>query len=891
MEHEFDRPAEVEELEQKKTDSVEEEKTTASEKKAESQRAAEIGYGWGPDLLPLPPAPLPKDIQADKEREALKQEFSGRRSSKRPKQKTQQGGQERAADDSGAQRLQPAPLPGELKSPLDPAEEARMNELIYALFAQKDSSAPAESAPAEKEDAQPKQEEAPAATKAEPPEETAREEADAAPKAEKSRKKKRAEENQPEKKKKQRPKVQWAEEEEDDHLLRRLRQQWNEVEASSGSEGQSGKQKVQVIWDHLMDQADEYAQTMYEEEQQESAEKQPHWADQYRNVQIFDQEASPGQKEQKAEQYEDPWGEEEEDWDDDDRPLPQKKHKRRRWFRLHEEPNEEEPDFEYTPGEVANFYRKRLGKLRMRAVVTGIFAFLLCYTALAQQYGWPFPFAGQGGLTYFIGASLLFLCLAALFGFEVIRDGIKGLFTAKADIELLVAVSVIASALDAFTMLAFKFRTATMPFCAVSGVSLFFAMWSRYSKIKSKRMAYRVASLSSPSLVTRNTEKWENGKCFTKHLGSVRGFVTQVESADGIERLYRPLAPLLFLAALLFGLLVAVGKSEPKLFIWSVSAMAAASASFSACFGYSMPYARLTRRLMGRGAALAGWPGVSSIGGQNGIALSDRDLFPTGMVEVTEMNVVGSHTEDTVITCTASVLMESGCGLDKTFHELLRRRGMIFRRPEGLSQYEAGGFSGAVQGRSVLVGSKALMQEFGIPINQQELPQYAVFCAIDGHLAGIFTLKYRISRGVKRGLSQLLRNRLSPVIATRDFYVTPQMLSRRAKVKAADFSYPGMEERMALSDPKQDYELPIVAVLVREGLTPFAEAIVGGRRLRRAVRAGAVIAAINSVLGLLFAFYLTYVHAFASITVLNLLIFMAMWLVPAMLVARGANRY
>ena len=49
MEHEFDRPAEVEELEQKKTDSVEEEKTTASEKKAESQRAAEIGYGWGPD--------------------------------------------------------------------------------------------------------------------------------------------------------------------------------------------------------------------------------------------------------------------------------------------------------------------------------------------------------------------------------------------------------------------------------------------------------------------------------------------------------------------------------------------------------------------------------------------------------------------------------------------------------------------------------------------------------------------------------------------------------------------------------------------------------------------------------------------------------------------------
>ena len=895
MEHEFDHPAEPEE---KETDHpAEEQADTAFAETQEEQPAAELGHGWGPDLLPLPPAPLPEEIQASKERAELEHEFSGRRGLKRQKQKEQTGegmssGQEKKgeAEETGEAepKLKPTPLPGELASPLDPEEEARMNELIQALFS---------ASAAAKNKGKTEKQQAPASSKEE--EEPALEEKEDAPvssspvKKEKSRQKSHPKASSPkkEKKEKKRSKVQWADEdeEEEEPLFHRLRQQWNEVESSGGPEGQTGKQKVQALWDHLMDQADEYAQNMYEEEQEE---EKPHWADQYIKPSLYDQEGTPLENRSDSQKEEEDWTEEEPDWEEDDRPLPkEKKRRRRRFFRLHEEPTEEELDFEYTPGEVANFYRKRIGRLHFRGVIVGIFALLLCYTAAAQAWGWPFPFAAQGGLNYYVGASLLFLCLASLFGMDVIRDGLKGLFTLKADIELLVAASVIASLLDAITMLAFQMRTETMPFCAVSGVSLFFAMWSRYSKVRTKRMAYRVASLSNPDLITRSTDGWEKGKCFTKHLGSTRGFVTQVESADGVERLYRRLAPLLLLASLLFGLVVAVGKSNPNLFLWSFSAMTAASASFCACFAYSMPYAKITRRLTSIGAALGGWPGVSAAGGQGGVSLGDRELFPAGTVEITDLSVFNSHTEDMVITCAASVVMESGCGLDKAFHELLRRRGMIFRRPEELSQHPSGGFSAVVQGKSVLVGSRGFMQESGIPVQQKELPPYSVFCAIDGRLAGIFALQYRISSGVRRGLLQLLRSRLSLVVTSRDFYVTPQMISRRAKIRESEFSYPDMEERLVLSDPKQDYELPIVAVLVRDGLTPFAEAIVGGRRLRRAVRSGSIVAAINSVLGVLLAFYLTYVQAFSSITVLNLLVFMVGWLVPAVLVARGVNRY
>ena len=319
--------------------------------------------------------------------------------------------------------------------------------------------------------------------------------------------------------------------------------------------------------------------------------------------------------------------------------------------------------------------------------------------------------------------------------------------------------------------------------------------------------------------------------------------------------------------------------------------MSAAAASFSSYFAYSMPYAKLTRRLMNCGAAIGGWPGISAVGGRKGIALGDRELFPWGTVEISGLNVFGNHNEDTVIAYTASIMKDSGCGLDKIFHELLRRRGMIFRQVEDLKQYESGGFSAVIRGQSVLIGSAGFMREAKVRVAPGQNVKYAVFCAIGGELAGIFALKYRVGTGVKSGLFKLLRSHLYPVVATRDFNITPAMLSQRLKIKEEILAYPPLEERMALSDLKQDYELPMIGVLMRDGMMPFAETVVGVRRLRKAVVSGGFFAILNSVIGVLMAFYLTYVKAFDAISALHLLIFMLVWLVPALLIARGVNRY
>ena len=65
----------------------------------------------------------------------------------------------------------------------------------------------------------------------------------------------------------------------------------------------------------------------------------------------------------------------------------------------------------------------------------------------------------------------------------------------------------------------------------------------------------------------------------------------------------------------------------------------------------------------------------------------------------------------------------------------------------------------------------------------------------------------------------------------RDPNITPALLKRKF-YKKIKVEYPQLTDRVALSEAEEDRGLPR-ALLLREGLLPYAEAVVGSRRLRR----------------------------------------------------------
>lgn len=564
-------------------------------------------------------------------------------------------------------------------------------------------------------------------------------------------------------------------------------------------------------------------------------------------------------------------------------PAPRRERKPRK-------PPELPPDL--PPSELYRIYHKSLGSLRLRWLLVCLLSLGQLYLLLWQPLGLPVPshLSVSFPLQIYIAGGLFLLC--ALLGIDVWGTGLIRLFRGKAGMDSLLAFSVLFTAADTAALM-FQLlpgREGQLPYCGVVCLAIAFALRGTYLKRLGLRTACKVAAAAQePYVVTLDSSRWNNKASFTKHAGTTNGFGSQIQGDDGAQRFFRLICPVLLIACGSLSLLASVGQGRPEYLLWCLSATFTAAASFGGLLVYSKPFYSLSKRLARSGAVLAGWDGVEKVG--KSILLNDTDLFPPGTITVNGIKVFGDFPLEKVTAICASLIRDSGSGLDKIFRDLLRAQGGNYRNTSDLTCYEAGGMSAIIRDQQVLVGTAAFMSLMEIRLPQGLNVKNAVFCAIDGELAGIFALNYHLHGSISPALSALIQNKIFPVLVTRDFNIIPSMLRQRFKLPVERMEYPGMERRMELSDPELEHNSILTAVLCREGLAPLSEAVVGGQRLRKAVRLSCVLTGIGSTLGVFLSYYLTLNLAFSSLSPLSLLVFLLMWLVPTYLISGWVNKY
>ncbi|MFQ8758856.1 MAG: hypothetical protein ACLSAF_04795 [Intestinimonas sp.] len=143
-----------------------------------------------------------------------------------------------------------------------------------------------------------------------------------------------------------------------------------------------------------------------------------------------------------------------------------------------------------------------------------------------------------------------------------------------------------------------------------------------------------------------------------------------------------------------------------------------------------------------------------------------------------------------VVAVCATLIRESGSGLDKIFHDLLRAQGAVYRRCSGFQRHEGGGLSADIRGEHILVGSASFMALMEVSLPQGLNVRNAVFCAIDGELAGIFALNYVLHGTISPAISALVGADVSPVLCTRDFNLIPAMLRQKFKLPVEKMDFP-----------------------------------------------------------------------------------------------------
>ena len=515
---------------------------------------------------------------------------------------------------------------------------------------------------------------------------------------------------------------------------------------------------------------------------------------------------------------------------------------------------------------------------------------VLLYLTIAADGTLPLPQFFQVETKVTAAILLWGMGVACLLGLDVLWLGITAPKRGRLGAHTLTVCSVAATLLDNIWYCLVG-RDGLLPFSALASCSILACLWGLYDRKKGLAKACETASLSaSPYRVTLDSDKWEGRSAFAKESGTAEQFGAQIQSPDGAQRIQQVVVPLVFVAAVLFALIASAGRLHPERIFWCLSVALTAGAPLAGMLAYSQPFLRLTKRLSGT-VALAGWDGVLSMEGDANILLKDDDLFPVGSVKSQGIKTFNGTPLERVTGCTASMIQASGSGLTKLFSDLVHIQGGFFRRVDSMHYHEAGGLVATIRGEQVMIGTAGFMTVMHIPLQQGEYVKEAIFCAINGQLQAIFSLKYEQPRRIRGALQSLIRAGVKPVLVTRDFNITPAMLHRRFQLPTNKMEYPEIKRRYELSDPGQEHNPVLGALVRRDGLGPFTEAIIGARRLRMVVRLNNILTILASVVGLVLAFYLTFIGAFLSLSSLNMLLFLLLWLVPNLLISVTVDKF
>ncbi len=553
--------------------------------------------------------------------------------------------------------------------------------------------------------------------------------------------------------------------------------------------------------------------------------------------------------------------------------------------RLEEEQKRQLP--EISPDKAARFYADQAMSIRLRC----LFSTALCVVLVWLSLGWP-----AMGL---LGDSLIIRTLVCLIlelavmviGLDVFTNGLVTLFKGSPGLESLIAVSCLVSAVDSVYIIISKNVADGLPFCAVSALSMTFALWGTYLNCKSYALSFRTAALSkNPSVLISEDGGEDVGRVLTKVTRPVTGFVRKAEEADVFEKAFLLFTPLFMIFAFVLSLLCFLVSKDNDNFIHTLSASLSVSASFSAVFGFAFPFYVLTKRLARSGVAIAGYAGCADLGKISQVVIKDTDIFPVRTLSIANIDIPEGFYPDKVISYTASMVAASGMGVASVFTELMKKNGYALQKVEDFACHEGGGIIARINGDQVYVGSSSFMQLMGIRVRKGSASNSAVYTAINDALAGVFEVNYVPVASVQKGLVTLLRGKIEPVFAIRDFNITPMLVKQKFRLPKESYDFPSFADRYAISSPETEEDGSVAAMFSRGGLNSVAGLVKRGKTLYNGLLLCSVLSILGSFMGMLLMLALCWTGVFDSASVGNAITFMLLWLVPVLMVSLGLRR-
>ena len=544
-----------------------------------------------------------------------------------------------------------------------------------------------------------------------------------------------------------------------------------------------------------------------------------------------------------------------------------------------EEPEPELPEPPLT--ETLSDYRAQLSGATKARRGAGIFTLLLCVMAVLEHFS-ILPEAYTADPMIRALPLLAVEAIVCAIGWRIFARTIRSLRQGKTTSGFLTMLLCLVTLLDTALYAFLPARAAlSLPLPVLGAMSVYCALLGESLRLHGMYDTFRIAAIgNAPYIVTVTA----GGAA--KRVGLPGGFSNSARANAPYSRWQSVLLPVFLAAAVVFGVLSTLETKQNALLAWNLSVMLASANLLAFPMVCALPLKRIAARLAKSGSAVAGFSGADAIRRSNCVILTDGDLFPPGTVTLGGLKVFGEESGK-VISYAATMAHASESGLSRLFDNLLASDGGFREQVEDVDFYEEGGVGGRIHGETVLFGTAGFMRKRGVNLPRSLGLKTGVFLSVDGTLIAVFAVKYMPAENVDWALHALHHSRITPVLAVRDGNITPALLKRKFGTDARAV-YPKLSTRLALSERGGGRPY---ALLMREGLMPYAEVVLGSKRLCASAKRCTVLAFLAATASTLLAFYLTFVGAYSVLTPLSLLIYVLLWSLSALVDALLSDRY
>ena len=401
--------------------------------------------------------------------------------------------------------------------------------------------------------------------------------------------------------------------------------------------------------------------------------------------------------------------------------------------------------------------RGDMRELSMRMMITGVCTALLALVNLI--FGGQFAAGGDAGQkpVVYVILSVILLGVAVGVCYRTIGNGLKALFAFNANSDSAAAVAAVAVGVQ--TLLSVFFPRELVDgelhlYGVLLAAILFVNSAGKLCMLRRIHSNFRFVTSREDKYSLRLYDDYNTSLKMAKdavaekpviayqcRAGFLKRFLELSYTPDPSESASQVLAPMGLIASLVLCIAcLLITRSVPT----ALSAFAAACCACVAVANMAavnLPISRLCKTARRAGAMVVGYEAVDRLGDVNAVLVDAEELFPRGTVVLGGIKTFGDRAGAEEAIMAASALMrETGGPLSGVFDQVISENEDALPQVEDFTYEDGGGIVGQVDGKTVYIGSRALLinHHIEVPAREEESQFTAgnksvIYIAVGGH--------------------------------------------------------------------------------------------------------------------------------------------------------------